>query len=255
MSAGTATTPNPAILEVFGLSARYGDHAPVVRDIDLEVRHGEVVTILGANGAGKTTVVRAITGLLDEHRGRIVAGGILFRGQAITNATAATRVRMGLAQAMEGRRVFAPLTVEENLHAGAITRRSRAEVREGVHQVMDMFPELQRRRRAKAGYLSGGEQQMLAIGRAMMARPALLVLDEPSLGLAPKLVERVMDVIARIRDEGNTVLLIEQNVAKALDVSDRAYVLEVGSLAVTGASADLRDDARVQAAYLGASAA
>jgi ABC-type branched-chain amino acid transport systems, ATPase component len=237
-------------LAVTGLTVAYGAHAPVLHGVDLEVGTGEVVTLLGANGAGKSTFVRAVTGLLDVHHGRVVAGEIALGGVTVTTAPSSERVKRGLAQAMEGRRVFPQLSVDENLRAGAITRKA-GEVRESLEQVYARFPELTDRRTTKAGFLSGGQQQMLAIGRALMARPTLLVLDEPSLGLAPKLIERVFEVIADIKAQGTTVLLIEQNVAMALDAADRAYVFETGRVVASGSAAELKNDERVQAAYLG----
>jgi branched-chain amino acid transport system ATP-binding protein len=248
--AGTEPAASTA-LAVRGLTVAYGAHAPVLHDVDLEVGAGETVALLGANGAGKSTFIRAVTGLLDVHQGRIVSGGILLNGLDVTNASASARVKAGIAQAMEGRRIFPQLSVEDNLKTGAITRRNSGDVRHDIEAVYERFPELAPRRSSKAGYLSGGQQQMLAIGRALMAKPKLLILDEPSLGLAPKLVERVFEVIAGIKASGTTVLLIEQNVAMALEAADRAYVFEIGRVAASGSAADLSMDDRVRNAYLG----
>lgn len=253
-SIGAADNSAAPALSVHELSVAYGGHAPVLHDVDLHVDDGEVVTLLGANGAGKSTLIRAITGLLDVHLGRVVSGGVLLHGHAITNAPASQRVALGIAQAMEGRRVFTQLSVDDNLRAGAVTRRA-GEIRDSLESVYDRFPELTERRAAKAGYLSGGQQQMLAIGRALMAKPRLLILDEPSLGLAPKLIERMFEVVADIKAQGTTVLLIEQNVAMALEAADRAYVFETGRVVASGTAAELKDDDRVRAAYLGGHAA
>jgi branched-chain amino acid transport system ATP-binding protein len=238
-------------LEVSGITVGYGSQEPVVHDVTLEVPAGRVVALLGANGAGKTTILRAITGLLSEHGGRIRSGSVALDGRALQREPAAARVRAGIAQVMEGRRVFSELTLDENLRAGAITRTDRKAIAADVEAVYERFPDLAGRRSEKAGYLSGGQQQMLAIGRALMTRPKVLLLDEPSLGLAPKLVERVGEIITEINREGTTVLVIEQNVALALALSDDAYVLETGRVVASGSSEDLAADDRVRQAYLG----
>lgn len=234
-----------------GVSVAYGAHAPVLHEIDLRVPTGSVVALLGANGAGKSSTVRAATGLLAHHRGRMTAGSVSLFGEDVTSMSASDRVRRGLAQALEGRRIFTQLSVDDNLRAGAITRRWGREVSHDISRVYDRFPELADRRGAKGGVLSGGQQQMLAIGRALVAKPKLLVLDEPSLGLAPQLVNRIFEVIADIKRDGVTVLLIEQNVAMALGAADFGYVLETGQVVLSGSAADLSADESIRAAYLG----
>jgi branched-chain amino acid transport system ATP-binding protein len=238
-------------LEVEGITVGYGSQEPVVHDVSLSVPPGRVVAVLGANGAGKTTILRAITGLLGEHSGRVRTGRIVLDGRELTREPAAARVRAGMAQVMEGRRVFSELTVDENLKAGAITRKDRRAISGDADAVYERFPDLVSRKSEKAGYLSGGQQQMLAIGRALMTRPKVLLLDEPSLGLAPKLVEQVGEIVTEINKEGTTVLVIEQNVALALQLSDIAYVLETGRVVTSGPSEELAADDRVRQAYLG----
>lgn len=243
--------PSP-ILSVNNLEVVYDDVVLVLRGLSLEVPTGAVVAVLGANGAGKTTLLRAITGLLVAHRGKITKGSVYLDGEQITRSDASDVVRRGIAQVMEGRRIFAEITVDENLRTGAYTRRSRAGVRESYERVLEMFPVLAERRRSIAGYLSGGEQQMLAIGRALMARPRLLLLDEPSLGLAPKLVEQVRDIIAEINRQGTSVLLVEQNAMMALSIADSGYVLETGRVVQDGPAAELLADEDIREFYLGA---
>jgi len=238
-----------------GVTVSYGAHAPVLHDVSLEVPAGSVVALLGANGAGKSTTVRAATGLLAHHRGRIVSGTVSLFGEDVTNLSANERVRRGMAQALEGRRIFTQLTVDDNLRAGAITRRWDKSLRDDIEHVYERFPELATRRSSKGGVLSGGQQQMLAIGRALIAKPKLLVLDEPSLGLAPQLVNRIFEVIADIKREGVTVLLIEQNVAMALAGADYGYVIETGRVVLSGPAAELANNESVKAAYLGGHAA
>jgi branched-chain amino acid transport system ATP-binding protein len=238
-------------LEVAGITVSYGSQEPVVHDVTLEVPAGKVVALLGANGAGKTTILRAITGLLGEHGGRVVSGAVRLDGRDLTREGAAARVRAGMAQVMEGRRVFAELSVDDNLRAGAITRKDRRAIAADADAVYERFPDLVGRKSDKAGYLSGGQQQMLAIGRALMTRPRVLLLDEPSLGLAPRLVEQVGEIVTEINREGTTVVVIEQNVALALKLSDLAYVLETGRVVASGPSAELAADDRVRQAYLG----
>ncbi|GAA4429341.1 ABC transporter ATP-binding protein [Actinokineospora soli] len=242
------------ILSVANLEVVYDDVVLVLRGLSLAVPDGGIVALLGANGAGKTTLLRAVTGLLGPHRGRITKGAVTDAGADLTGADPADVVRHGVAQVMEGRRVFAELTVEENLRVGAHTRRARARAKESMARVLDLFPVLARRRGSTAGYLSGGEQQMLAIGRALMAAPRLLLLDEPSLGLAPKLVEQVRDIVAEINAQGTSVLLVEQNAVMALSIADHGYVLEVGSVVRDGPAAELLDDADIREFYLGAPA-
>jgi branched-chain amino acid transport system ATP-binding protein len=240
-----------ALLTVRNLEVVYDDVALVLRGISLAVPEGAVVALLGANGAGKTTLLRAITGLLPVHRGKITKGSVELAGERIDGTGAAEIVPRGLAQVMEGRRIFAELTVEENLRAGAFTRRSKADVREAHSRVMELFPRLHERRHATAGYLSGGEQQMLAIGRALMAGPRLLLLDEPSLGLAPQMVEGIRDIIVEVNRQGTSVLLVEQNAAMALAIADHGYVMETGKIVKDGAAQELRADRDIQEFYLG----
>ncbi|OLF08539.1 ABC transporter ATP-binding protein [Actinophytocola xinjiangensis] len=241
---------SPPVLAVANLEVVYDDVVLVLRGLSLEVPAGAVVALLGANGAGKTTLLRAVTGLLIAHRGRIVKGSVTLDGTDVTGADPARVVRGGVAQVMEGRRVFAEMTVEENLRAGAHSR-PRAEYRESLTRVLDLFPALASRRRSTAGYLSGGEQQMLAIGRALMASPRLLLLDEPSLGLAPRLVEQVRDIVERINQQGTSVLLVEQNAVMALSIAHHGYVLEVGKVVRDGPAADLLVDEDIREFYLG----
>jgi branched-chain amino acid transport system ATP-binding protein len=238
-----------AELTVNNLEIVYNDVMLVVRGVSVTVRPGAVVALLGANGAGKTTLLRAITGLLPVHRGKITKGRVTLDGQDITTDDPASRVRAGLAQVMEGRRIFGELTVDENLRTGAYT--SRATMAQHYERVMDQFPLLERRRRQTAGYLSGGEQQMLAIGRALMSSPSVLVLDEPSLGLAPKVVEQIRDIIVDINSQGTSVLLVEQNATMALSIADHGYVLEHGRVVRDGPGAELVADKDIREFYLG----
>ncbi|MDE0669556.1 MAG: ABC transporter ATP-binding protein [bacterium] len=239
------------LLEVRGLSVRYGPALGVLDGVDMEVPAGAIVTLLGPNGAGKTTLLRALTGLLPFHHGRVTGGEVLLEGSSVGRASATELVRRGMAQVMEGRRIFAELTVEENLRAGAITVRDRRRVAERTGEMLDTFPQLAARRGDQAGYLSGGEQQMLAIGRALMSSPRLLLLDEPSLGLAPRIVEQIAERISAVGAAGTTVLLVEQNAAMALSIAEFAYVLQAGKVAMGGTAAVLRRDADVQKLYLG----
>jgi branched-chain amino acid transport system ATP-binding protein len=238
-----------AELTVNNLEVVYNDVMLVVRGVSVTVRPGAVVALLGANGAGKTTLLRAITGLLPVHRGKITKGRVTLDGRDITTDDPASRVKAGLAQVMEGRRIFGELTVDENLRTGAYT--SRATMAQHYERVMDQFPLLQRRRRQTAGYLSGGEQQMLAIGRALMSSPSVLVLDEPSLGLAPKVVEQIRDIIVDINSQGTSVLLVEQNATMALSIADHGYVLEHGRVVRDGPGAELVADKDIREFYLG----
>jgi branched-chain amino acid transport system ATP-binding protein len=217
-----------------------------LRGLDLVVRPGELVCLIGANGAGKTSTLRAISGLLRAARGRIV-----FDGAAIHGAAPAAILRAGIAHCPEGRRVFPYLTVRENLEMGAYVRRDRREVEDDLERVSTHFPVLTERRRQTAGTLSGGEQQMLAIARALMSRPRLILFDEPSLGLAPALVETTFGIIADIRRRGTTVLMVEQNAYLALRMADRAYVMETGRIVLEGPARELLDDDHVRRAYLG----
>ena len=236
------------LLEIRDLDVRYG-HIQALKGISLDVAEGEIVALLGANGAGKTTLMRTVSGLMRPH-----SGEVLLRGRAIQRTGADAIVRLGISQVPEGRRVFPTLRVAENLGLGAYTR-PRAEAAQTLETVWKMFPRLLERREQLAGTLSGGEQQMLVIGRALMARPKLLLLDEPSLGLAPIIVRDIFRSLRDIRGQGMTVLLVEQNARMALKLADRGYVLETGSIRLQGAAAQLLASAEVQATYLGHGAA
>ncbi len=239
------------MLAVENLEVVYNDVVLVLRGISIEVADGQIVALLGANGADKTTTLRAITGLLDVHEGDITKGDITFDGVAITHEDPARRVKRGISQVMEGRRVFAELTVDENLRAGSYVNHDRSAYRRSYERVMTLFPRLLERRSATAGYLSGGEQQMLAIGRALMQNPKLLILDEPSLGLAPKLVQEVRDIIVEINTQGTSVLLIEQNANMALSIAHHGYIMETGKMVMDGDPQKLLKDEDVQEFYLG----
>ena len=239
------------MLEVANLEVVYNEVVLVLRGLSIDVPDGGIVALLGANGAGKTTAVRAITGLLDIHEGDITKGSVVWNGTDISNFKPSRIVEAGITQVMEGRRVFAELSVDENLNAGAFTVRDRKENEEAYERVMELFPLLQGRRRDTAGYLSGGEQQMLAIGRALMADPKLLILDEPSLGLAPMLIEQIRDIIVDINTQGTSVLLIEQNAVMALSIAHYGYVMESGKVVMDGDPKKLLADEDVQEFYLG----
>ena len=234
-----------ALLELEGVDAHYG-RIRALEAVTLHVDEGEIVTLIGANGAGKTTTLRAISGLL-----RTTSGAIRFAGQSLARATPDEIVRRGIGHSPEGRRVFARMTVRENLELGAYTRNSNREFAEDLARVLETFPRLAERIAQKSGTLSGGEQQMLAIGRALMSRPRLLMLDEPSLGLSPILVQTIFKVIRDINARGTTVLLIEQNARQALGIASRGYVLEVGRIVSEDSAANLMRSPAVQAAYLG----
>jgi len=237
------TMSNDVLFEIKDLEVSYGSIA-AIKGISLEVRKGEIVTILGANGAGKTTTMRTISQLL-----KAKSGSIKFKGQELTQLPAHKIVKLGISQSPEGRRVFGILTVEENLMLGAFVKsKMNKETLEWVYQ---LFPRLQERRKQLAGTLSGGEQQMLAIGRSLMSDPEMLLLDEPSLGLAPILVKAIFKQIKIIADKGLTVLLVEQNAKAALKLADRGYVLDVGKIALSGTSAELLASEKIQEAYLG----
>ena len=239
------------MLELANLEVVYNDVVLVLRGLSLEVREGQIVALLGANGAGKTTTLRAITGLLDVHEGDVTKGSIEYHGEEIHKKEASKIVRAGISQVMEGRRVFAEMTVEDNLRTGATSNKNSDSVKENYDMVMSMFPLLAERRKDTAGYLSGGEQQMLAIGRALMANPTLLILDEPSLGLAPLLVAQIRDVIVDINKHGTSVLLIEQNANMALSIADYGYIMEHGKVVMDGDAEKLLGDEDVQEFYLG----
>lgn len=238
------------ILRVDNAEIIYGGVIQAIRGVSFSVQRGEVVAILGANGAGKTTLLRAISGLLPYHGGRLT-GSISIDGRDIAGESPASLVRRGLAQVMEGRRIFGELTVDDNLRAGAFTRKDKAAATQSYDRVMELFPRLAERRKQQAGYMSGGEQQMLAIGRALMIDPKLLLLDEPSLGLAPIIVQQIGQIVLEINKQGTTVLLVEQNANMALSISDRGFIVENGRIAKTGTGQALLGDPDVQALYLG----
>jgi branched-chain amino acid transport system ATP-binding protein len=234
-----------ALLDVHDLHTFYGN-IEALKGVSLEVNDGEIVTLIGSNGAGKSTTLRSISGLTPPRE-----GSIRFDGKEIGETPPQEIVRLGVSQAPEGRRCFARMTVLENLELGAFLRRD-TRVRDDLDRVFDLFPRLKERQKQKAGTMSGGEQQMLAIGRALMSNPRLLLLDEPAMGLAPVLVERIYETIAEINRQGTTILLVEQNANFALDVSNRGYVLETGTVALSDSSGSLRENPEVQRAYLGA---
>jgi branched-chain amino acid transport system ATP-binding protein len=234
------------VLRVEGLTCRYGK-VTAVSELSLEVRKGELVSLIGANGAGKTTTLKAISGLVAPAAGRLI-----FEGKDITGASAKRVLKLGMAHCPEGRRVFPYMTVVENLQMGCHLRRDTHEIAADMDKFFERFPILYQRRAQTAGTLSGGEQQMLAIARALMSRPKLVMFDEPSLGLAPNIVDRVFDVIKGIQAAGVTVIMVEQNAFAALELSDRSYVIEQGRLTLTGTSKELLGNPRVKAAYLGA---
>ena len=233
------------MLKVTDLKVKYG-MIEAIKGISFEVRDGEIVTMIGANGAGKTTTMHAISGLV-----KAAEGSIKLDDVELTKTSANKIVGMGLAQVPEGRRVFAEQTVEENLILGAYLRKDKAKMAEDMEEVYKLFPRLKERRKQLAGTLSGGEQQMLAMGRALMAKPSILLLDEPSMGLSPLLVSEIFHIIREINDKGTTILLVEQNAKRALAIADRAYVLETGSITLEGTGEELANDERVQKAYLG----
>ncbi|MFG2055915.1 ABC transporter ATP-binding protein [Micromonospora sp. NPDC048930] len=233
------------LLEIKDLTLLYG-RIQALHGISLTVNEGEVVALIGANGAGKTTTMRAISGLRP-----VASGSIVFDGTDVTRMRADLRVARGIGQAPEGRGVFPGMTVLENLEMGAYTRRDRSGIAEDMKMVMDLFPRLAERRKQAGGTLSGGEQQMLAVGRALMARPRLLLLDEPSMGLAPMLIQQIFEIITRINEQGTTILLVEQNAQQALSRAHRGYVLETGRIVKEGTGRDLLHDPAVKEAYLG----
>jgi branched-chain amino acid transport system ATP-binding protein len=233
------------LLEVDDIHTFYGN-IEALKGISLEVEAGEVVTLIGSNGAGKSTTLRSISGLTPPR-----TGTIRFDDSDISATPPQDIVQLGISQSPEGRHCFPRMSVRENLELGAYLRRNRAEINEDLERVFTLFPRLQERDKQKAGTMSGGEQQMLAIGRAMMARPKLLLLDEPSMGLAPILVERIYETVAEINNQGTTILLVEQNANFALEYASRGYVLETGTVALADKSAALRENPEVQKAYLG----
>jgi branched-chain amino acid transport system ATP-binding protein len=239
------------VLEVTDLQVTYGGVVKALRGVSLQVPTGAVVAVLGSNGAGKSTLMRAISSTLRLHRGAVVGGAVSYGGRSLKGLDAAATVRLGIVQVPEGRRVFGRMTVEENLKAGALGARDKSTRGAARERVYGMFPVLAQRRHGRAALLSGGEQQMLAIGRALMASPELLILDEPSLGLAPRIVGQIGEVIRDINTAGTSVLLVEQNATMALGVADQAYVLDVGEVSLSGAAADLATTDDVKRLYLG----
>lgn len=234
-----------AMLEVKDLEVYYGV-IQAIKGISFEVNQGEVIALIGANGAGKTTTLHTITGLLSPAKGHVI-----FEGTDITKVPAHKIVSMGMAHVPEGRRVFAELSVYENLKMGAYTRKDKAEIEESLSNIYKRFPRLEERKNQMAGTLSGGEQQMLAMGRALMSRPKIILMDEPSMGLSPILVNEIFDIIRSVSESGTTVLLVEQNAKKALSIADRAYVLETGKIVLQGNAKDLLEDDSIKKAYLG----
>ena len=234
-----------AMLEVKDIEVFYGV-IQAIKGISFEVNEGEVIALIGANGAGKTTTLQTITGLVSPKKGQI-----LFEGQDITRVPAHKIVSMGMAHVPEGRRVFAQLSVLDNLKLGAFTRKDKEEIEETLIRVYKRFPRLEERKNQIAGTLSGGEQQMLAMGRALMSHPKIILMDEPSMGLSPIFVNEIFDIIQEVSQSGTTVLLVEQNAKKALSIADRAYVLETGNVVLEGKASDLLNDESIKKAYLG----
>lgn len=233
------------MLEVKNLCVSYGA-IKALRGISFEVDKGEIITLIGSNGAGKTTTLHAVSNIIKKQE-----GSIIFEGEDITSMPADKIVKRNLIQVPEGRRIFANLTVRENLELGAYLRNDKAEIAKDMEHAYELFPRLRERVKQAAGTLSGGEQQMLAMARALMSKPRLLLLDEPSMGLAPILVDEIFEIIRRINADGVTVLLVEQNAFKALSIADRAYVLETGEIKMSGKASDLANDSSVKEAYLG----
>lgn len=250
----TAGAPAPAEvsagLSMRGVEVSYGN-VVALRGVSVHVPPGGFVSVLGANGAGKTTLVRSITGLLGLHRGRLMAGAITLDGRSLAGLSSRDIVKAGVAQVPEGRKLFPRLTVEENLLCGAATRRDRSEIRGNLDRVFTLFPQVAGRRKQTAGYLSGGEQQMVAVGRALMAQPRFLVCDELSLGLAPIIVAQIFELLTQVSDDGVGVLVIEQNARLAMKHTKHGYVIELGRVVLDGPCEDLRNDTVVQDLYLG----
>ena len=234
-----------AMLEIKDLEVYYGV-IQAIKGISFEVNKGEVIALIGANGAGKTTILHTITGLLSPKK-----GSVIYEGTDITKIPAHKIVSLGMAHVPEGRRVFADLSVYENLKMGAYTRKDKNEVEETLEKVYERFPRLKERKNQMAGTLSGGEQQMLAMGRALMSKPKIILMDEPAMGLSPILVNEIFDIIQEVSKSGTTVLLVEQNAKKALSIADRAYVLETGKIVLDGKAEDLLNDDSIKKAYLG----
>ena len=233
------------MLQINDINVYYGNiHA--LKGVSLEINQGEIVTLIGANGAGKSTLLKTISGLMKPKNGEI-----LFEGQSVAGSVAQAIVKKGISQVPEGRRVFSNMSVEENLELGAFLRKDKKGIREDFEKVYQLFPRLHERRKQLSGTLSGGEQQMLAMGRALMARPRLLLLDEPSMGLAPLLVKTIFRIIEEINKSGTTILLVEQNANMALSIADRAYVIETGKIVASGSSEELNQSDQIRMAYLG----
>ena len=234
-----------ALLEIKDLEVNYGV-IKAIKGVSFDVNEGEIIALIGANGAGKTTILHTITGLIQAKKGSIV-----FDGKELTKTPPHKRVSMGMAHVPEGRRIFQQLSVLENLKLGAYTRKDKSEIASTLKMVYERFPRLEERKNQVAGTLSGGEQQMLAMGRALMSKPRIILMDEPSMGLSPLLVSEIFDIIKVINESGTTVLLVEQNAKKALSIADRAYVLETGKITLFGDAKDLINDESVKKAYLG----
>ena len=234
-----------SMLSIKDLQVYYGA-INAIKGISFDVEQGEIIALIGANGAGKTTILHTITGLVQAKR-----GSVMFGGKDLTKTPAHKIVSMGMAHVPEGRRVFAQLSVLENLMLGAYTRKDKAEIQESLKHVFKRFPRLEERRGQMAGTLSGGEQQMLAMGRALMSKPSIILMDEPSMGLSPIMVNEIFDIIRAVSESGTTVLLVEQNAKKALSIADRAYVLETGKIVLSGDAKELLEDDSIKKAYLG----
>lgn len=234
-----------ALLEIENLEVNYG-MIKALKGVSFEVNKGEIIALIGANGAGKTTTLHAISGILPSASGKII-----YNGQNITKTPAHKIVKLGISQVPEGRRVFSQLSVFENLLMGAYTRRDKSEINEDLEKIYERFPRLEERKNQIAGTLSGGEQQMLAMGRALMSKPEIILLDEPSMGLSPIFVSEIFDIIRALNEGGTTVLLVEQNAKKALSIADRAYVLETGNVVLSGKAESIMNDDTVKKAYLG----
>ena len=234
-----------AILEVKNLVVNYGA-IRALKGISFDVNEGEIISLIGSNGAGKTTTLHSISNLIKKQ-----SGSVVFDGEDITNLQAAQIVHRGLIHVPEGRRIFANLSVKDNLEMGAYTRNDKEKIKQDMEHVFELFPRMKERLKQLAGTLSGGEQQMLAMGRGLMANPKLLLLDEPSMGLAPILVDEIFEIIKKINEDGTTILLVEQNAFKAMSIADRVYILETGSISSSGKSSDMIKDPAVKAAYLG----
>jgi len=243
---------NNILLQLNNISVVYSDVIQILKGVSLAIQKGQIVSLLGSNGAGKTTTLRAVSGLLKPENGAVTEGSIEYEGRSIQNASPEAITRRGIIQVLEGRPPFEHLTVEENLRVGTAARSGRASTKEDLDMVYHYFPPLQARRRSLSGYCSGGELQMLAIGRALMARPRLLLLDEPSLGLAPLLVKEIFEIVGLInKEQGTTIILVEQNANMALQLAHYGYVMENGKIVMEGAASDLRENPDVKEFYLG----